>query len=138
MSKQSTIKVKYQFADGTVSEIEVSEELGAYITASWREEENYERKTRYHCTVSLDSLEYEGEWFADETHNPERAVLQEEEERQVQIFLSSLTDKQRSRVQGLMDGKSIREIAEEEGVAYLTVYDSIELVKKKAKSFFQL
>lgn len=138
MSKQSTIKVKYEFADGTVSEIEVSEELGAYITASRREEENYERKTRYHCTVSLDSLEYEGEWFADETHNPERAVLQEEEERQVQIFLSSLTDKQRSRVQGLMDGKSIRKIAEEEGVAYLTVYDSIELVKKKAKSFFQL
>lgn len=138
MSKQSTIKVKYEFADGTVSEIEVSEELGAYITASRREEENYERKTRYHCTVSLDSLEYEGEWFADETHNPERAVLQEEEEKQVQIFLSSLTDKQRSRVQGLMDGKSIREIAEEEGIAYLTVYDSIELVKKKAKSFFQL
>lgn len=138
MSKQSTIKVKYEFADGTVSEIEVSEELGAYITASRREEENYERKTRYHCTVSLDSLEYEGEWFADETHNPERAVLQEEEEKQVQIFLSSLTDKQRSRVQGLMDGKSIREIAEEEGIAYLTVYDSIELVEKKAKSFFQL
>lgn len=138
MSKQSTIKVKYEFADGTVSEIEVSEELGAYITASRREEENYERKTRYHCTVSLDSLEYEGEWFADETHNPERAVLQEEEERQVQIFLSLLTDKQRNRVQGLMDGKSIREIAEEEGIAYLTVYDSIELVKKKAKSFFQL
>ncbi len=138
MSKQSTIKVKYEFADGMVSEIEVSEELGAYITASRREEENYERKTRYHCTVSLDSLEYEGEWFADESHNPERAVLQEEEEKQVQIFLSSLTDKQRSRVQGLMDGKSIREIAEEEGIAYLTVYDSIELVKKKAKSFFQL
>lgn len=136
MSKQSIIKLKYEFADGTVSEIEVSEELGAYITASCREEENYERKTRYHCKVSLDSLEYEGEWLADETHNPERAVLREEEERQVQIFLASLTDKQRSRVQRLMDGKSIREISEEEGVAYLTVYDSIELVKKKAKQFF--
>ena len=41
------------------------------------------------------------------------------------------------RVLKLMDGKSIKEIAAEEGVAYLTVYDSIEFVKKKIKNFFQ-
>lgn len=29
-----SIKVKYEFADGTISEIEVNDELGAYITAS--------------------------------------------------------------------------------------------------------
>lgn len=131
-----SIKVKYEFADGTVSEIEVSEELGAYITASRREEENYERKTRYHCPVSLDSLEFEGEAFADDTYSPDRGVMLAEEESRVETFLKSLTPKQRDRVEKLMEGQTITEIAHEEGVAYLTVWDSIELVKKKAKAFF--
>ncbi len=131
------MKIKYQFADGTVSEIEVSEEQGAFITASNREEQNLERKHRYHCPVSLDSLEFEGEAFADDTYSPERLLMIEEEEKEVEQFLSLLTDKQRERVLKLMDGKSIKEIAAEEGVAYLTVYDSIEYVKKKFKNFFQ-
>ena len=47
------MKIKYQFADGTTSEVEVSEEIGAFITASRREESNGDRKQRYHC-ISLD------------------------------------------------------------------------------------
>ena len=133
-----SIKVKYEFADGTVSEIEVSEELGAYITASRREEENYERKTRSHCPVSLDSLEFEGDAFADDTYSPERSIILAEEECRVQAFLQTLTPKQKERVEKLMEGESITEIAQEEGVAYLTVWDSIELIKKKAKTFFDI
>ncbi len=133
-----SIKVKYEFADGTISEIEVNDEFGAYITASRREEENYERKTRYHCPVSLDSLEFEGDAFADDTYSPECSVILAEEERRVQEFLLTLTPKQKERVEKLMDGETITEIAQEEGVAYLTVWDSIELVKKKAKTFFDI
>lgn len=133
-----SIKVKYEFADGTVSEIEVCEELGAYITASRREEENYERKTRYHCPVSLDSLEFEGDAFADDTYSPERSVMLAEEESRVREFLQTLTPKQKERVEKLMEGETITEIAQEEGVAYLTIWDSIELVKKKAKTFFDI
>lgn len=131
------MKIKYQFTDGTSSEIEVSDELGAYITASNREENNLDRKHRYHCPVSLDSLEYEGDVFADDTYSPERLVMIEEEEKEVECFLSTLTDKQKSRVLKLMDGKSITEIAAEEGVSYLSVYESIEFVKKKCKKFFK-
>lgn len=131
-----SIKVKYEFADGTISEIEVNDELGAYITASRREEENYERKNRYHCPVSLDSLEFEGDAFADDTYSPERSVMLAEENSRVQAFLQTLTPKQKERVEKLMDGESITQIAQDEGVAYLTVWDSIELVKKKAKAFF--
>lgn len=35
------MKIKYRFANGEVSEVEVDDELGAVITASRREEENY-------------------------------------------------------------------------------------------------
>lgn len=55
------MKIKYRFANGEVSEVEVDDELGAVITASRREEENYERKMRYHCPYSIDKLVYEGE-----------------------------------------------------------------------------
>ncbi len=133
-----SIKVKYEFADGTVSEIEVNDELGAYITASRREEENYERKTRYHCPVSLDSLEFEGDAFADDTYSPERSVMLAEEESRVRELLQTLTPKQKERVEKLMEGETITEMAQKEGVAYLTVWDSIELVKKKAKTFFDI
>ena len=74
------MKIKYEFADGTVSEVEVSEELGTYITASRREEKNYERKVRYHCVTSLDDYNYEGDWLADDTYSPERKYMDEEEE----------------------------------------------------------
>ena len=131
------MKIKYKFADGTVSEIEVSEEQGAFITASEREEQNRERREHYHCPVSLDSLEFEGDAFADDTYSPERIVMAEDEEREVEAFLATLTEKQRERVTKLMDGKSITEIATEEGVSYLSVRESIEFAKKKAKNFFQ-
>ena len=52
--------IKYKFADGTTSEVEVDDELGGFITASRREENNYDRKTRYHC-ISLDAFDFEGE-----------------------------------------------------------------------------
>ena len=56
-------KIIYKFADGTISEVKVEEEVGQAIIISRREEENYERKMRYHCPVSIDRLEYEGMQF---------------------------------------------------------------------------
>ncbi len=47
------------------TKIEISEELRQAITASRREKENYERKMRYHCPISIDQLEYQGIEFAD-------------------------------------------------------------------------
>ena len=43
------MKIKYTFANGEVSEVEVSEEIGAVIIDSRRKEENQARKERYHC-----------------------------------------------------------------------------------------
>lgn len=41
--------IKYTFADGTVSEVEVDEAMGELITKYRQAEENLSRKERYHC-----------------------------------------------------------------------------------------
>ena len=53
------VKIKYEFADGTVSEVEVEESIGAVIIEDRRLEDNLARKERYHCH-SLDAVEFEG------------------------------------------------------------------------------
>jgi len=129
------MKIKYKFANGEVSEIEVDDELGAVITASRRTEENYERKMRYHCPYSVDKLLYEGEDFADKD-TPETVEICKEEEKSVQAFLSTLTETQRRRVLMSMDGKSITEIAQAEGTSYMSVKETFVQLQKKFKKFF--
>ena len=53
------MKIKYEFADGTVSEVEVEESIGAVIIEYRRLEDNLSRKERYHC-YSLDAAQFEG------------------------------------------------------------------------------
>ena len=43
------MKIRYEFADGTVSEVEVEESIGAVIIEDRRLEDNLSRKERYHC-----------------------------------------------------------------------------------------
>ena len=52
------MKIKYEFADGTVSEVEVEESIGAVIIEDRRLEDNLSRKERYHC-YSLDAAQFE-------------------------------------------------------------------------------
>ena len=43
------MKIKYKFATGEVTEVEVSDEIGAVITASRKAEHALEERNRYHC-----------------------------------------------------------------------------------------
>ncbi len=58
------MKIKYEFADGTVSEVEVEESIGAVIIEGRRMEDNLSRKERCHC-YSLEAAEFEGMDYAD-------------------------------------------------------------------------
>lgn len=51
--------IKYKFATGEVTEVDVSDEIGAVITASRKAEHALEERNRYHC-YSLDAIDYEG------------------------------------------------------------------------------
>ena len=128
------MKITYKFADGTISVVEVDDELGGFITASRREEESCDRKMRYHC-YSLDHIDYEGLEYA-EKESTEDKLDKKQSAVQVQAFLDSLPEIQRRRAEMLLDGKTFREIAKAEGVKVNAINDSISLIRKKCKTFF--
>lgn len=47
--KGHIMKIKYAFLDGTVTEVEVSDEIGAVIIDSRKAEHAQDERHRYHC-----------------------------------------------------------------------------------------
>lgn len=128
------MKIQWNFADGTTSEVEVNEELGEFITASRREESNLDRKERYHC-YSLDAILFEGKEYGD--HNTPETEMEGAEKRQrIAAALAKLSETQQRRLLMLTDGLSIREIAREESVDFRAAWKSIEAAKKKFQKNF--
>ena len=73
------MKIKYEFADGTVSEVEVEESIGAAIIDSRRKEDNLSRKERYHC-YSLDAMPYgDKDKFMPYSDEPPDWLMEQEE-----------------------------------------------------------
>lgn len=128
------MKITYQFANGDVSEVEVSEEVGTVIVDSRRKEDNLDRKERYHC-YSYDAIDYEGEEFAD-PDTPASLLEKDELSGRVHSAMSHLTEIQVRRITLLAEGHSIREIARMEGVDHKVVAESIEGARKKFLKFF--
>lgn len=128
------MKIKYEFADGTVSEVEVDEEIGGIIVESRRLEDNLARKERYHC-YSMDAAEFEGGSYRTED-TPERQMEQELDEERIARALDRLSEVQRRRLLMFVDGMSMREIARTENVQHRAVVKSIEGARKKFKKNF--
>ena len=133
------MKIKYTFADGEISEVEVNEEVGEFIIESRRQEENYERKERYHADYSIDAAEFEGSDLADET-TPETEYVRLEEETEmshrIALALDSLSEVQKRRFLQFSAGLSIREIARREGTNDKSVGESIHAARKQLQTFF--
>ncbi len=97
------MKIKYQFADGTTTEVEVSEEIGAVIIDSRKAEHAQGERQRYHCPYSYDAIDYEGEEYAtDDT--PETEHIRSERDARLYTALAALTETQRRRLLMLADG----------------------------------
>lgn len=122
------MKIKYTFANGDVSEVEVSEEVGNVIVDSRRKEDNLDRKERYHC-YSYDAIDYEGEEYAD-PDTPASLLERDELSKRVQSAMSHLSEIQVRRLTLFAEEHSIREIARVEGVDHKAVAKSIESAKK--------
>lgn len=67
------MKVSYEFANGTASEVEVSEEVGTMIIDSRTAEESADRKERRHCW-SLDAAFYEGAEYGTDDDPAEKLM----------------------------------------------------------------
>ena len=113
------MKIKYEFADGTVSEVEVEESIGAVIIESRRKEDNLARKERYHC-YSMDSVQFEGDEYGTE-ETPETQMERELDTERIAHALDGLSEVQRRRLLKFAEGKSMREIAREEKVQHRAV-----------------
>lgn len=122
------MRITYVFANGEVSEVEVSEEVGNVIVDSRRKEDNLDRKERYHC-YSYDAIDYEGEEYA-EPDTPASLLERDELSERVHSAMSHLTEIQVRRLTLFAEGHSIREIARMEGVDHKAVAKSIEAAKK--------
>lgn len=126
------MKITYTFADGTVSEVEVSDDIGTVITDSRREESNLDRKEHGHC-LSYEAFDYEGAEFG----TPDFAEkLSDDTDERVREALRHLTETQRRRLLMLAEGMSIREIERREKKDFKSVYESIEAAKSRFKKFF--
>lgn len=128
------MKIKYEFADGTVSEVEVEESIGAVIIESRREEDNLARKERYHC-YSMDAVQFEGDEYGTE-ETPETQMERELDTERIAHALDGLSEVQRRRLLKFAEGKSMREIAREEKVQHRAVMKSIESARKIFKKNF--
>lgn len=128
------MKIKYEFADGTVSEVEVEDSIGAVIIEDRRLEDNLSRKERYHC-YSLDAAQFEGAEYSD-GETPEMKLEQEMDAEHIAQAMDELSDVQRRRLLKFAEGKSMREIAREEKVQHRAVVKSIEGARRIFKKNF--
>ena len=129
------MKIKYTFATGENTEVEVNDEIGTIILDSRRIESNADRKERYHC-YSLESVTS----FGDKDNccpktdiTPLSELLSKENTSKLLYALNQLTEAQRRRLLKLADGMSIRQIAESEGKHHSAIEESIEAARKKLK-----
>lgn len=103
------MKIKYAFLDGTVTEVEVSDEIGAVIIDSRKAEHAQDERHRYHC-YSYDAIDYEGEEYGT---RDEYTVEDDSAEQTARIreAFSHLTATQQRRLRLYANGKTLREIA---------------------------
>ena len=101
------MKIKYAFLDGTVTEVEVSDEIGAVIIDSRKAE---------HAQDERDSAE-------------QTARIRE--------AFSHLTATQQRRLRLYANGKTLREIAAIEEASFQSVSESIEAGRKKFLKIFR-
>lgn len=132
------MKIKLKDNDGRViQEVEVDDAFGEWYVEEERKQENAERKHRYWVTVSLDSLQYEGEWFTDPDPTPAEQCEILEEEKRVAEFKKTLTPTQLRRLEMLEEGMSEREIAKADNASKTSVHETIEQIKRKHREFFR-
>lgn len=121
--------IPYKFNDGTVSNVEVNDEIGSVIIESRKAEQANNRKHRYHC-LSLDAVDYEGMDYAD-SDDIDSVISGKESIEEFYEIYDTLTETQKRRVEMLEEGLSLREIARQEGKDFKSIYDSIAAIRKK-------
>lgn len=130
-------KIKYEFADGTTSEIEISEEIYAlHLELVQQEKRNHWKETRRH--ISLNYLSDKGIDIESNAADPLDDCEQRENEERIHNAIKHLSDKQRELAQKVFyDGMTLTAIAKEKGVSQPAITQQLATVLKKLKKLLQ-
>ena len=128
--------IKYRFADGTTSEIEVTDEFYTlYAELVQQEKRNHWKETRRH--ISLDYLNENGIDFASPAADLLSVLIQQEDEKQIHKAMAALSDKQQKLLCAVFfDGKTITQTAKELGLNKSSISRQLQTIYKKLKKFF--
>lgn len=134
--RTAEMKIRYEFVNGEVSEIEVDEGLGELLIDFDRQQYNNDHKeTRRH--LSLDGMDYEGELFAS-AEDTERELLRREDAARLMEAMKALSPSQRElALKVYFNGRSSASIAAEEGVDKSAISHRLERIHKKLKKLLE-
>ncbi len=129
--------IKYTFADGTASEIEVTDELYAlHLQLVQEEKRNHWRETRRH--TSLNYLMELGVDFTDNAADPVATVELREDDERIHKAIAALSERQRELAQKVFfEGMTLTAIAKEKGVSQPAITQQLATVLKKLKKLLE-
>lgn len=123
--------IKYKFADGTTSTVEVSDELHAvHLEITQQEKRNHWKETRRH--TSLYYFTDMGIDFEDKhTESPLDGYIRKENIASVRKAMSYLTDKRRELIKlAYFQEMSFRAIAKEQGLSKSAISQRMKTIYK--------
>ena len=126
--------IQYKFNDGSISEINVTDELYAlHLELLQEEKRNHWKETRRH--ISLDYLIEQGADIADHRDgDPLSALIEKTDDEKLKNALSYLSDKQRSLIEKVFyNDLSLREIARQTDVSHQALSQQLATIYKKLK-----
>lgn len=128
-------KIKYEFADGTTSEIEVTDELYAlHLELVQQEKRNHWKKTRRH--ISLNYLTENGIDFEDKAADTLSVYLRREDDERIHNAITKLLPEQQALIKKIFyEGKTITEIAKAENVGKSAIANRLTRIYIKIKKF---
>lgn len=129
--------IKYVFADGTESEIEVTDEVYTlHLQLVQEEKRNHWRETRRH--ISLYYLLENGVDFVDIAADSFAAVELRENEEKIKQAISKLLPEQQALIKKIFyEGKTITEIAKAENVGKSAIANRLTRIYIKIKKFLK-
>ena len=130
------MKIRYEFVNGEVSEIEVDEGLGELLVDFDRQQYNNDHKeTRRH--VSLDGMDYERELFTS-AEDTERELLRREDTARLMEAMEALSTSQMELfLKVYFEDQRIVDIARAEGVTKQSVHEQLKRAIHKLKNFLR-
>lgn len=128
--------IKYQFANGEVSEIEVDEDLHSVLIELDRKEYNINHKeTRRH--TSLDNGNEDGQWIS--TYDKDLNTLFEDESNEDKLnkAIEHLLPQQKELLKAIyFDDISVNDYAKKEKVHQSAISHRLERIYKQIKKYF--